>query len=78
MPRATLIVDVTHPEEVTASEAWFAKWTPSLTFKSENQGCGCCVNIWDVEGTEEALAALPPSIQGAPQGDWVQHGRRKD
>lgn len=74
MPRETIIVDVTHPEEVTASENWFVKWTPNFTFRSENQGCGCCINIWDVEGTDEAVTALPSSITG--DSDWVQHGHR--
>lgn len=75
MPRATIIVDVTHPEEVTACEDWFAKWAPSLTLQSENQGCGCCVNMWDVEGPDEALAALPLSIKG--DSEWVQHGAHR-
>jgi len=35
----------------------------SLTFRSENQGCGCCVNMWNVEGPDEALAALPLTIK---------------
>jgi len=72
MPRATIIVDVTHPDEVAASEDWLAKWTSSITYRSENQGCGCCVNIWDVEAPEEALAALPSNLKG--DSDWVQHG----
>ena len=72
MPRATIIVDLKHPEEVAASEDWLAKWKPSLTYRSENQGCGCCVNIWDVEGPEEALAALPSNLEG--DSEWVQRG----
>jgi len=63
MPRATIIVDVNDPEDVAAFEAWFATWTTSLTYRSENEGCGCCVHIWNVEGTEEALAALPDNIK---------------
>lgn len=64
MPRATIVVDVTHPEEMAASEEWFARWTATLTYRSENQGCGCCVNIWDVEASNEALDALPANIRG--------------
>jgi len=64
MPRATIVVDVTHPEEIAACDEWFAKWTPRLTYRSENQGCGCCVNIWDVVAPDEALAALPANIKG--------------
>ena len=72
MPRATIIVDVTHPEEVAASEDWFSKWTPRLTSRSENQACGCCVNIWDVEVPYGALTALPSSIKA--DSEWVRHG----
>lgn len=62
---AIIIVDVTHhPEEVTASEDWLAKWTACLTVRSDNQGCGCCVNIWDMEGTNEAVPALSAQYQG--------------
>jgi hypothetical protein len=76
MPRATIIVDVTHPEEVTASEEWFAKWTASLTYRSEDKGCGCCVHIWDVEGAEDALLALPPGIR-AWSSEWADGGASK-
>jgi hypothetical protein len=61
--RAIIVVDVTHPEEVTACEQWFAKWVSALTYRSDNQGCRCCVNIWEVEGPDEALAALPSGIK---------------
>jgi hypothetical protein len=75
MPRATIIVEVTRPEDVAACEDWFAKWTQSLTYQSENTGCGCCVNIWDVEGSDEAIAAIPSGIQG--HSSWVDDGIRK-
>jgi len=72
VPRATIVVDVTHSEDVAACENWFARWTDSLIFRSENSGCGCCVNIWDVEGSDEAIAAIPPGIQG--HSKWVDEG----
>jgi len=74
MPRASIIVDVTHPEDVAACEEWFANWTTSLTYRSDNQGCGCCVNIWDVEGSGDAIAALPSTIRG--HSKWVDEGSR--
>lgn len=74
MPRATIVVDVTDPDEITACEEWFTKWTSGLTYRSENQGCGCCVNIWDVEGSDDAIAALPFTIRG--QSKWVDEGTR--
>jgi hypothetical protein len=60
MARATVIVEVDQPEQMTAVDTWFAKWGERLNFRSENQGCGCCVNIWEVEGPAEAFAELPP------------------
>jgi hypothetical protein len=74
MPRATTIVDVAHPEEIAASEGWFTKWTTSITYRSDNQGYGCCVNIWDVEGSDDAMAALP-IIRG--QSKWADEGARE-
>lgn len=44
-----------------------------LTCRSENQGCGCWVNVWDVEGPDEALAALPSSIRDSEEGTTHSH-----
>lgn len=65
MARATIIVAVDFPEEMQAAEEWFARWRDSLTYVSENEGCGCCVNIWNVEGPSEAFDALPGAIHGS-------------
>ena len=76
MPRATIIVNVDNPEESRASEQWFAKWASTLTYHSENEGCGCCVNIWNVEGPSDALADLPLNIKG--NSDWANHASDKN
>lgn len=60
MPRATIVVAVDDPEEFASVEAWFTRWRPVLTHCSDNFGCGCCVDIWEVEATPEAIADLPP------------------
>lgn len=65
MARITIIVDVNIPEEIRAVEEWFARWRGSLTSVSEDEGCGCCVNIWNVEGPPEAIAALPEAVQAS-------------
>jgi hypothetical protein len=75
MPRATVIVDVTHHEDVVASEAWFARWASALSYTSEDEGCGCCVHIWNVEGPAEALAAIPSKIKG--ESTWADSDERK-
>lgn len=62
MKRATIIAAVGAEDEVAAAEAWFSRWRSRLTYCSENKGCGCCVEMWDVEGPAEAIAELPSLI----------------
>jgi len=76
MPRATIIVDVDHPDELRASEQWFAKWASMLTYRSENEGCGCCVNMWNVEGPHDAIADLPSGIKA--QSAWAEPSSEKN
>ncbi len=53
-------VDV--PDEVTALEDGLERWQDRLTFVSDEQGCGCCVSIFDVEGPRDAIDAIPPFL----------------
>ena len=53
---------------MAAAEAWFARWRPRLAYCSENQGCGCCVDIWDVEAPAEAVAELPEELSA--MSEW--------
>ncbi|HZX76880.1 hypothetical protein [Lysobacter sp.] len=62
MSKATIIVSVDDPFEVAAFETWLSRWEKMLTSMSDNEGCGCCVDIWKVEGPSEAIAELPPQI----------------
>lgn len=59
MPRATVIIEVGKAEDVAAMDAWFAQWESQLSVVSENLGCGCCVDILQLEGPAEAIDALP-------------------
>ncbi|VTR97816.1 hypothetical protein [Tuwongella immobilis] len=61
MQRATICVDVGIPEQA-AVMAWLDRWRSSLAFVSDNEGCGCCVDIYRVEAPPEALAELPPAV----------------
>ncbi len=61
--KATISVDVDSPEEMQQVEQWFATWRDRLSFVSEDQGCGCCVRIWDVDGPPEAISAIPPATR---------------
>lgn len=61
MPRATICVDAGTPEQV-AVNAWLDRWRGRLLFVSHNEGCGCCVDMYRVEGSQEALDELPPMV----------------
>ena len=73
--RATIIVSVDVPGERQAAEAWFATWRAQLSYCSDNTGCGCCVDVWDVEGPYDAIQALPPSLSAMSDGS---HPRRNE
>jgi hypothetical protein len=69
MSKATIIVAVDYPSEVAAFETWFSRWKDKLAFISENYGCGCCVDIWEVEGPSEALSEIPPQCYAG--SEWT-------
>ena len=72
MPRATIAIATDKPEEVEACDAWFERWELSLTRTSDNYGCGCCVDIYDVEGPEEAINSIPEAVRAGSA--WVDTG----
>ena len=59
--RATVSVTIDNEREVMAVNAWFQRWGPRIQC-ADNQGCGCCVDIWDVQAPAAALAELPPAM----------------
>ncbi len=66
MARAQIIVSVDQPQEVKFVAEWFERWRERLAAVSENTGCGCCVDIWDVDGPVEALRELPETVIAHP------------
>ncbi len=74
MPRATLIIDEDKAEQLAAFDTWLERWESSLDRKSENYGCGCCVHIFDVEGPQDAIDAIPESIHA--ESEWVKSGTK--
>lgn len=60
MPRATIVVAIDDPSEFAAMEDWFSRWGPKLMHRSENYGCGCCTDIWEIDAPAEAILELPP------------------
>ena len=61
MARATVSVTIDNEREVMAVNAWFQRWGPRIQC-ADNQGCGCCVDIWDVRAPAQALAELPAGM----------------
>ena len=68
--RATIVVATDEANEASAVEAWFSKWGSQLSHQSGDQGCGCCVRIWDVEGPDAAIRELPEAVRA--QSDWTR------
>lgn len=67
--RATIIAYVDEPAGREAAEAWLARWRPHLAYCSENTGCGCCIDLWDVDGPEEAIREIPGELRA--MSDWT-------
>ena len=62
MPKATITVDVDYSEEVEVVERWLETWEPHLSYLSKNLGCGCCVDMFEVEAPQNALDELPEHL----------------
>ena len=59
MPDFTIIAVSESPAERELLDAWVLKWRERVAFISENKGCGCCVDIYDVSASEEAMREIP-------------------
>ena len=64
-------MDAGVPEQA-AVDAWLERWRPRLPFVSDNEGCGCCVDIYNVEAPPEALAELPPAVFASSEWAGIQ------
>jgi hypothetical protein len=61
--RAAIVVARDSEEELREAEAWFSQWRNSLALVSENLGCGCCVDIFEVEGPPAVIDTIPPALR---------------
>jgi len=65
MPEREVVVDVAVERERSAFSNWLERWRDRVVL-SENQGCGCCVDIWRIDGPEDARSELSSELTGAP------------
>jgi hypothetical protein len=57
-----LILAVDDPvEELEAARAWLAQWAPG----TPDEGCGCCVSIFNIRVPAESVAQLPEPHRSA-------------
>lgn len=72
--RVTVCISADKPEEGASFADWQQKWKDMIVFISEDYGCGCCVNLFDIEASEEAIADILPEI--FTESDWAKEGLR--
>jgi hypothetical protein len=72
MPRATIVVAIDDPAELDAVASWFYRWSEQILHRSDNHGCGCCVDIWEIEASAEAIAELPQKSYAGEE--WTNGG----
>jgi len=61
MKRATICADTDTPDRQAVLD-WLSKWQGKLGYCSPNEGCGCCIDLYNLEAPEEALAELPANV----------------
>jgi len=62
--RATLVVAADEPEDRLSALQWIDEHRDTLDFVSENLGCGCCVDIWNIEGDARIVDRIPRHLLG--------------
>ena len=72
MHRATVCLLADSLEEKVEFTAWLTAWKKKMTFVSHDYGCGCCIHLFDVEGPQEAIAALPKDLLTISA--WTENG----
>ena len=69
--RATVCISLDSDDEVRAWREWLSEWREQLSYLSDNTGCGCCVDMFNLEGPQVAVDAIPPSIRAA--SEWSDY-----
>ncbi len=60
--RATICAVVDEEGCAAEAEQWLEERRARLSFVSEQNGCGCCVLMWDIEGPTDLVGTLPAGL----------------
>lgn len=72
--QVTICIEADAAGDQALVEAWFARWRDTLAFCSPNEGCGCCVDIWNVDAPVPALRELPEHVFA--MSEWAEEWLR--
>ena len=61
MPKASICVDAKTAEQQLVNE-WIKKWRGKIRYLSNNEGCGCCIDLYQVDAPSEVLNELPAKV----------------
>ncbi len=73
MARITVLLEVGNEEnekELKLFDDWTEAHADKISFLSENEGCGCCVHIWNIECDDNIVSLLPAHF--LMDTEWVR------
>lgn len=73
--RASMMIIVNRDGAFEGGYRWLRENRDKLIFISENLGCGCCVDSYDLEGPPEVLATIPEGLRCS--SDWASGVKRE-
>ncbi|MCP4105519.1 MAG: hypothetical protein GY749_08285 [Desulfobacteraceae bacterium] len=59
MKKCTIIVDADDNIGKKFVKEWFRKNEKGIEFKSENEGCGCCVDLYCIKAEDDLTDKIP-------------------
>jgi len=60
---------ISEPNDRAILEAWLEENRPDLEYISDNDGCGCCVDIYCITGPSALLSSVPDELSGGSSWD---------
>ena len=75
LQRATVCLMADSIAEKADFTTWMQRWRKHVSFVSHDYGCGCCVHLFDLEASKEAIDAIPPDLLTVSA--WTEHGLKQ-